>query len=178
MDFTNFGESIQTLDAMAITHELKITGNDKANLILGSSTKANTIQGGGGDDTLQGGSKADIFVYTEGDGNDKIIGYDAGDIISIVSGIVDYNHSKENETVVLKIGNGNISITGAAGKYLSYYDKNGQHQKKAVAKFLGDCLFFAFEMIYNEKNFSGRRFNAETLRHHGIAVGHEGWARR
>ena len=96
---------------------------------MGSATKANTITGGGGNDTLQGGDKADVFIYTAGDGYDKIVGYEANDMISIVSGIVDYNYSKEDETVVLKIGNGNISVTGAAGKNITYYDNNGRHQE-------------------------------------------------
>ena len=118
LDFANFGESIQTLDAAAITHTLEITGNDKANQILGGYEKNTLI--GGGNDTLQGSSKADVFVYTEGDDND---------IISIGAGIVDYNYSKEDQTVVLKIGNSNISITGAAGKTITYYEKNKQSGK-------------------------------------------------
>ena len=42
---------------------------------------------------------------------------------------MNYNYSKEDQTVVLKIGDGSISVTGAAGKYITYYDNNGQHSE-------------------------------------------------
>ena len=127
LSMANFGKSIQTLDASAVQHNLKVTGNAKANLILGGYEK-NTLIGGGGNDTLQGGDKADVFVYKAGDGNDKIVGYEANDIISIASGIVNYD-VLSGDTLILKVGNGDISVAGAAGKNITYYDQNGQHSK-------------------------------------------------
>ena len=118
------GNSITKIYASSVARTLKITGNDKANQILGSSTKANTITGGGGDDTLQGGSGADVFVYAAGDGNDSIIGYDKSDKISVTSGTVDNVSLNSDNAVVLTIGAGKIILDNAAGKTFTYYDAN------------------------------------------------------
>ena len=126
-DFANFGKSISTVDATQVMHELRITGNDKANKILGGTGK-NTLAGGGGNDTLQGGDKADIFVYNAGDGNDILYNVGANDTISIVSGTVDFD-SVKGDTVILKIGDGNISIEGGAGNKITYCDEHGKTSK-------------------------------------------------
>ena len=127
LDFADFGKSISTVDATQVMHELKITGNDKANMILGGSGK-NTLIGGGGNDTLQGGDKADIFVYSAGDGNDILYNVGANDTISIVSGTVDFD-SVKGDTVIFTVGNGKISVEGAAGKKITYRDENGKTSK-------------------------------------------------
>jgi Ca2+-binding RTX toxin-like protein len=115
------GKSITKIDASAVTRTLKITGNDRANIIVGSSTKSNTITGGGGDDTLQGGSGADVFVYTAGDGNDSIISYQSNDVISIASGTANYTVNANND-IVLTVGTGKIILENAGGRKLNYYD--------------------------------------------------------
>ena len=91
---------------------------------MGSATKANTITGGGGDDTLQGGSGADVFVYAAGDGNDLIIGYDKSDKISVTSGTVDNVSLNSDNAVILTIGAGKIILDNTGGKKFTYYDVN------------------------------------------------------
>jgi Ca2+-binding RTX toxin-like protein len=127
-DVANFGKKIRIIDATPVTNDIKITGNDKANQILGGSGK-NTLTGGAGNDTLQGNDKEDIFVYNKGDGDDFIVDYSEGDKISIVSGIVN-NVSVKSDTVILTVGDGKITVYGAAGKTrITYRDENGEKSK-------------------------------------------------
>ncbi|MBR4153488.1 MAG: hypothetical protein IKT98_11095 [Selenomonadaceae bacterium] len=126
-DAVNFGENIHSIDGSEVTHNLKITGNDKANIILGGSGK-NTFIGGTGNDTFQGGDKADVFLYSKGDGNDVIYGYATEDIISIKSGTVD-NVSVKGDTVIFTVGKGKISLDGAVKTNVTYYDENGRTSK-------------------------------------------------
>ena len=133
-DLTNFGNedvgnSVTRINAYEVTRTLKITGNDRANVILGSSTKSNTITGGKGDDTFQGGYEADVFIYNASDGNDLILGYGESDIISIAAGAVN-NVTVKGDTVILTVGKGKISVDGAAGETnITYYDANGRTSK-------------------------------------------------
>ena len=126
-DFTakNYGDAIETIDASAVTRKLKITGNGKANLILGGYEN-DTINGGKGADTLQGGSGADIFVYKDGDGKDLIVDYAEEDKIQITSGKVK-NSSISGNDVIFTVGSGKITVQNAANKSVTLIDKNGNN---------------------------------------------------
>ena len=75
-----------------------------------------------------GGDKADVFIYNKGDGNDLIVNYAAGDTISIASGAAD-NVKVKGDTVIFTVGKGKISLEGAAGENITYYDENGRTSK-------------------------------------------------
>jgi hypothetical protein len=49
-----------------------VTGNDRANVIVGSGAKYNELTGGRGDDVLTGRGGNDVFVIRRGDGFDVI----------------------------------------------------------------------------------------------------------
>jgi hypothetical protein len=141
------GKAITKIDAYAVTRTLKITGNDRANEILGSKTKSNTITGGGGDDTLQGGSGADVFIYTAGDGDDIIYGYDESDKISITSGKVTNVSVNSNNEIILTVGAGRIILDNAAGKKLTYYDDEYRNTPFSE-KVSNNALFIADDTDY------------------------------
>ena len=135
-DYGNY----KTIDASAVAHDLKITGDGKANMILGGEEN-DTILGGKGNDSLQGNSGADVFVYANGDGNDVIIDYKEEDRIKITKGTVKKTTVKDKD-VVFAIGSGKITVQNGAGKEITYINDKGKTVKKTykaeVAWFLED----------------------------------------
>ena len=111
--------SIKTIDASSVTHNIKITGNGKANQILGGYEN-DTIRGGKGNDTLQGGSGADVFIYANGDGKDIILDYNEEDKIQITKGTAKVAASGND--VIFTIGSGKMTLAGAANKIVSYVE--------------------------------------------------------
>ncbi|MBR0061310.1 MAG: hypothetical protein IJP68_07495, partial [Selenomonadaceae bacterium] len=116
---SDYNASIKTIDASSVTHNIKITGNGKANQILGGYEN-DTLRGGKGNDTLQGGSGADVFTYANGDGNDRIVDYAEEDTIQITKGKAQVAVSGND--VIFTIGSGKISVLGAVGKTVSYIE--------------------------------------------------------
>ena len=98
-------------------------GNDTIK-VLGIST---TVTGGAGDDSIiSNGTGGNVFVYSNGDGNDFITNYIEGDKISIKSGTAKI--STNDTDVIFTIGKGKITVTDAADKIITYVDKNGKTQ--------------------------------------------------
>ena len=129
--------SIKTIDASSVTHKIKITGNGKANQILGGYEN-DTINGGKGNDTLQGGSGADVFVYANGDGKDIIVDYAVEDTIQFTSGTATAKASGSD--VVFTIGSGKITVVGAAGKAIKVKDASGETTKKTYGNSASNVL--------------------------------------
>ncbi len=122
-NLADYDSSNQTVDASKVTRDIIITGNARANLIIGG-TKKNTIIGDAGDDTLYGGKGNNVFVYYEGDGDDVILDYGAGDRISLGSGSISSDSAKGND-YVFKIGKGKITLQNAANKEIVVVDSKG-----------------------------------------------------
>lgn len=82
-DFNGADTELTTVDASQVTATgMSIVGNTLDNYIIGSASKANTLYGGEGNDTLVGNAKAgDIFQYTAG--NDVIVDFNNSDKFSI-----------------------------------------------------------------------------------------------
>ena len=138
-NLADYDSSIKTVNASKVTRDIIITGNTSANLIIGG-TKNNTIIGDAGNDTLYGGAGNNTFVYKQGDGNDLIIDYAAGDKISISSGTVS-NRNVKDDNVIFTVGKGKITVQNGANKEITYIDSNGSQTYKAsgnVAWFLAD----------------------------------------
>ena len=94
----------------------KLNGTSAADSILGGAGN-DTLTGNKGNDTLTGGAGRDVFVYKLGDGNDTITDYTAGqDTIQLTGS---YTQSTVGNNVVLKVGNGSITLRNAKGKKLT-----------------------------------------------------------
>lgn len=87
--------------------------------IPSGSKKANTVAGGEGNDRimiLQ--SKTPVVIrYNVDDGEDYIGGYDSKDTIQIVNG--NYTTTKSGDSVIINVGEGAMTLLGAAGKKLN-----------------------------------------------------------
>ena len=129
-DAPNYKNTVLTINATAVTHDLAITANAKNNTIYGSKSADiidgaegedeiyggegnDTIKGNSGDDTLSGGKGNDTFLYTEGEGDDLITDYTSSDVIRITgdSGIQVKNSGKN---VVIEVGDNTITLQNAA----------------------------------------------------------------
>ncbi len=110
-----YGDSIKTIKASSNPNALELIGNDNDNVIK-TSKGGSTLDGGAGDDTLVGGNGSDVFIY-DGRGDDVIKKYKAGDSVMIV-GSID-NTSIKGSNVILTVGDGTLTIKGAARKELT-----------------------------------------------------------
>ena len=113
--------SIRNIDASAVDHDIKITGNKYANKIWGSAGD-NTIYGGKGNDTIYGGEGGGhVYVYKNGDGNDLIVGFSSDDTLRIESGTLSGDARVKGDTVIFKIGKGEVSLKGAADDSVTFW---------------------------------------------------------
>ena len=74
-----------------------------------------TITGGKGNDTVENYGSEVLFQYTNGDGKDIIYGFNETSTLSIFDS--SYSTKKSGEDLIVKIGDGKITLQGAA--YLS-----------------------------------------------------------
>ena len=81
-------------------------GNDTIK-ILGSAT---TVAGGKGNDSLWGSSYADSFIYSSGDGDDIICGFDDKDTLTLDGLDFTTSYSKKNQAVTFKVDGGSITL--------------------------------------------------------------------
>ncbi len=177
-DYDDYKNSVVTINAAAVTHDLSITGNKLANKIIGSDEDdtidggngadsivggkgADSLVGGKGDDTLEGGkgndiltggAGADIFIYNSGDGNDVITDYDEDDTIQINSDTVSKITAK-NGNVIFTVGKNKITITGGADKIISYVDAEGEHTYPEAVKFNSKGTAATLTSAYSQDEF-------------------------
>ena len=119
----DFGAAIQTIDASAVVHELNLTGNKLANVII-ATAKDDYVDGGAGSDTLLSGKGSDVFVYKAGDGSIIIEDFDdSWDKIRVLSGDVNSPTVDKAGDVTFAVDDGQIVIKGGASKYIPIYDE-------------------------------------------------------
>lgn len=152
-DYADYTNSLETIDASAVTHDIEITGNKLANVITGSGQDDeidggagkdtifggagndelkggagnDLLNGGKGNDELTGGAGSDIFVYEKGGGKDTITDYTAEDKIQVVNGTVDnvtVTISKSGD-VIVKFEGGRITAKSAADIGVTVIDQDG-----------------------------------------------------
>ena len=80
-----------------------------------------TILGGAGDDYIVNEASDFVYEYALGDGNDTVEGFNASSKLSISGG--DYTASASGNDVILKVGNGSITLTETKGKVLNINDE-------------------------------------------------------
>ena len=74
---------------------------------------------------MTGGDGADVFFYTKGDGNDKILDYAEEDIIQLGAGTTIKSHKKVGNDYVFTIGTHTVTVVGGADKVIHVVDANG-----------------------------------------------------
>lgn len=105
------------------------TGNDTLN----GGTGNDTLFGGAGNDLLYGGSGNDTFNYADGEGDDVVYDYVAGeDVLQINKGISVGMISKtelsnDKKDLVFTVGNGSITLKDVAGKIIDIKDYRGNY---------------------------------------------------
>ena len=132
LDVNDYDSEIKIIDPYSVSKFLTIKGNSDDNSIK-SALNGSVIYGQKGDDTIYSSNGADAFYYDNGDGNDIIQNYTVGkDRIHIISGKVD-SSSVNNLDVILKIGDGSITIKEGAGKKITVTE-NGTTTSKVYGE--------------------------------------------
>ncbi|MBR6713432.1 MAG: hypothetical protein IKI76_10635 [Selenomonadaceae bacterium] len=99
----------KVIDASTRTKAVKITGNALANSIFGGS-KNDTLIGGKGNDSLWGNGGADKFIYTAGDGNDIIFGFENKDTLTLDNLTFTTAYDKSNGTITFNVSGGSVVL--------------------------------------------------------------------
>ena len=99
----------KVIDASTRTKAVKITGNALANSIFGGS-KNDTLIGGKGNDSLWGNGGADKFIYTAGDGNDIIFGFENKDTLTLDNLTFTTAYDKSKGTITFNVSGGSITL--------------------------------------------------------------------
>ena len=124
---SNFRNTLEDINASAMTRYVTIYGNGKDNIIQAGKA-GSFLWGQAGNDTLYGGKGADNFRFAGEEGNDTVIGYQSGkDIISLGDNI--YGELKSatvsGNDVILTVGNNTLTITDGKDAPLQIIDGNG-----------------------------------------------------
>ena len=114
LDMNDYSNELITVDASQYAEELSILGNDKANEIY-AGTGGGSLDGGAGNDKLYGNTGADVFVYTESEGSDRIYNYGDGDLIRLVgvSEIEKSDFRDSGKNTVINVGSKKLTIVNA-----------------------------------------------------------------
>lgn len=92
-------------------------GEDNDSIRINDSAINNTVIGGTGDDTISISSAARVFVgYTQGDGNDTIVGFNEDDTLKVS---VDYTTDTIGNDVIVYVDSSTITLKDFAGKTLN-----------------------------------------------------------
>ena len=122
-----------------------LTG-DKGNDKLWGGAGSDVLTGGKGSDSLWGDAGNDTFIYTPGDGNDVIFGFDDGDTLQIED--ADFSKatvSKNGEVVKLKIGAGSVTFKDIDAT--TFHINDAEYQLTEVTNRKGKVTGYAFTEI-------------------------------
>ena len=105
------GDDNDTITAVSDSSINAGAGNDRISMYGGNST----IFGGAGDDifSLRSDNYNNLIVYYRGDGSDSIRGFSDSDSLQIVGG--SYSMIQKGNNVIVTVGEGNLTLQGAAG---------------------------------------------------------------
>ena len=115
------------------TEDNSLVGGKKADSISGGDG-TDSIRGGKGNDTLWGGDGDDTFIFYAGDGTDKIMDFDEGDMLQILDkrGLrpakFKGKYSDKNETLTLNITGGGKIILENISAESTFIINNAEHK--------------------------------------------------
>lgn len=83
--------------------------------ILGGNSGFDTLVGGAGDDVLYGDFNADRFVFADGHGHDRVIGFDADNLLEVldISGLSAFDVTSDVLAQSVQVGQDVVITTGA-----------------------------------------------------------------
>jgi Ca2+-binding RTX toxin-like protein len=147
LDSSAYLAAVTTFDGSKATGEVNIVGNSRDNVIYAGKAGGfyrgeagnDTLYTGKGTDILTGGAGNDTFVYAAGDGNDIVTDYTEGEDNLQVSGgtISQMALANNGQDVVFTVGDGSVTLEGAAGKTITVADGNGSYTASAETITLG-----------------------------------------
>lgn len=128
-DAGQYTSTVTTIDASKATKAVTIRGGTGANTIIAGSG-GGLFSGGKGKDTLYGGAGNDVFSYASGDGRDTIVDYNAKgkDTLKITSGSISKTALSSNKKdITFTVGGGSITLKNAASKTINLADTRGSY---------------------------------------------------
>ena len=143
IDLANYAPTVKMVKAMSFKKSLTIHGNDLSNTItagknstslygeddddkLVGGSGADTLSGGDGDDTLTGGAGKDVFVY-DGNGNDVITDYKAGQDTIMISDEVEFESvTVKGKNVTFNLDGNKLTVKNAKNKKITFVDEDGE----------------------------------------------------
>ena len=116
----DFREIINTSDGK------KVVGTSLADYIINGGEDV-TIQGGGGNDTIEGSEYGEMFLYGAADGNDTIINFGENDTIKISSGSID-STLRAGDDFIVNVKNSKHTGQLTLGGAVNYnFEQNGNY---------------------------------------------------
>ena len=112
--------------------------NNNAQNVLDTNISTATIEAGGGNDTIYGGARPNLYIYTAGDGNDLIYGFNTTSTLKIGGGT--YSTTKSGSNIIVSVGTGKITLNGAAS--LSAVNISGTKTEENSWKLKGTTATF------------------------------------
>ncbi len=148
IDANAYPSTVTKIDGSNAERSIDITGNAQDNTIYAGKAGGtinggignDALYGGAGNDKLAGGAGNDTFVYGNGQGNDTIADYTAGqDTLQISSGSIGKTAlANSNKDVVFAVGSGSITLNNASTKAISLKDNRGSYTASNTAITLGN----------------------------------------
>ena len=110
-------------------NEVIINGGFGNDTVENSYVKNVTLNGGEGDDILNGSSYAEVFQYSSGGGSDTITNYSGEDTIHINSGQID-STMFSGDDLVFNIGDGSLTLKHMKNHAITVTDSSGNTTTK------------------------------------------------
>lgn len=151
-----------TINASAVNHDIEITGNKKANKIIGGDGN-DTIYAGKGNDTIWGGDGDDVYAFTgDAQGKNVIADYEMGDVIKITSGTVNKTATLSGKDYIFTVKSGDkstqIIVKNAKNKYVQVEDSTGKKTWYPEDP-IPDGTYYAGGTLYLLKGYRGDEFD-------------------
>jgi hypothetical protein len=115
---------------------IEIWGGDGNDSLLRGSSEPDFIDGGAGNDDIQGQEMSDVLIA--GPGNDSIAAGDGNDSLDGGSGLDSFSASYGDDTIYAEDDEADTQINGGPGVDTAYYDEGVDANPVAVENKIGD----------------------------------------